>query len=413
VAVALWGPAARAHEAAEPHEHPQDVEQEHEIEDAEAEADDEEGSEEEDEGPGEDDRGWVDVIDEVGFATEGEPVLRIGDADRFWFTPRGQVQVQFVPFVGDESRVAGGDPSDEVGFRIRRARFGFDAGYALDTEVSLTLEAYDGRAGGAELLDASIKRTLADWLFIDVGVNKVPFSAQFMTDSRELTLIERPFGVDVLGPDRSLGVKLGGDIELAGMVIGYRAGVYNGSETVSQGNQNPGLLYAGRLTFEPLGAVGRGLSDFERSERIRARIGASGYVHDGEATDTAGAGADVTLKWYGIALTAEFMWNRTEPDARPALPGSGLRGRWERHAWYVEGAYLLPGARLEVAARYERSDDNIFEKNLKDIEAVTVGVNFYALGNRVKSQLNYRLRNELGGPELDNDAVWLQTQVAF
>ena len=66
----------------------------------------------------------------------------------------GLLQAQVVPLVGDDAFLQNGDPAEEPGFRLRRARFGVHGTAWADVDYELSFQA---TPAGIDLLDGLCK----------------------------------------------------------------------------------------------------------------------------------------------------------------------------------------------------------------------------------------------------------------
>ncbi|MCB9556252.1 MAG: hypothetical protein H6707_09140 [Deltaproteobacteria bacterium] len=320
----------------------------------------------------------------------------------------GLIQIQAAMFVGKEAALQFNDPADNKGFRIRRARIGFsgellpDVLWYLAIDLKDTIVAASGGDTGSEILDATITWAPYTFLSVSAGVDRLPFSSFALRSSRQLMLIERPLSVDLLAPKRRVGVRVAG--RLGGLA--YAAGVYNGSDGITSGNQLAGLAAGIRITYDLLGREEQLVPD-EPTIQL-----AGGYFYDdGPATDSHRASVSLALSGYRVRMLTEFLWLNSKPDHAPTTPAQeGTVSRWG-----VAGqvGVFIWRERLELAARYEyfRDDDNLIELGRQQL--FTGGANLYLCSHRLKLQVNYINRHEMSGPALNNNIAFAQLQASF
>lgn len=140
-------------------------------------------------------------------------------------SPMVLLQIQSLQFIGEDTYLQALDAGENEGFRIRRARLGFDGvlydvlPFSISTELA-------GEEGTARLLDAWFGVSALDYVQFKVGAHKVPFSATALAPAALGSLIERPFGVRAMAPFRQVGFQIFG--HLANHAFGYHLGTYNG-----------------------------------------------------------------------------------------------------------------------------------------------------------------------------------------
>ncbi len=96
------------------------------------------------------------------------------------------------------------------------------------------------------LLDAVVKYKFKDYLSIDAGQFKAPFSKEFLTYAGNIDFVNRSQAATFLSPKRQIGLQLRGNI--ANKIFEYRAGIFNGNGQNKLSNDNNTFMYVGRLT---------------------------------------------------------------------------------------------------------------------------------------------------------------------
>ncbi|MBM4356254.1 MAG: hypothetical protein FJ109_21100, partial [Deltaproteobacteria bacterium] len=299
------------------------------------------------------------------------------------------------------------DPATTEGFRLRRGRVGFH-GTAHDwVSLNLVLDLYEQDAGGNTVQAANIVLKPWTWLNAAVGTAPLPFSKGAMTSSALLQMIERPTTVTQMAPPSQLGAALFGNVFDG--ILEYGAGVYNGGPGMTRADRGEGLLYAGRVQVSPLGPVDVGESDLKRSP-LGFSVGAGGYYNNDSNIETWAAGGDVRLKWKGLSVMGEILWDRRVPSDEPLMPPT-LPDTTQRLGYFAQAGYFVIPGWFELAARYEWYDDQRDMANATDLWLATGGANLFLLDGAVKLQVNYIHKDEWNNPEQDNDIVFGQLQV--
>lgn len=333
--------------------------------------------------------------------------------------PVALMQVQAVPYVGSDAFLEAGDPAERAGFRFRRARFGFEGRIFHRVPFEITAEFNSDVAGRAVLHDAWFGYDRFKFLQVFVGTHDVPFSRSALTGSGDQALIERPFAVRAMAPFHQLGVHIEG--HLWSGALNYYAGVYNGLQKTDQfftgyvensavlGNRFDGLTYAGRLTSEPLGGMGRTIEDLHHGP-FRIAAGASSFYSDGGTRSILGLGGDLLLHYGGLHILGEFLSNRATPRTMPTQPTTQT-ANVTSIAVIGEAGYMILKERLGLTARFEWLDPNTAVKDESDSWILTGGVSYHVLHDFLKAQIDYNHREELHGKSLKNDSLVIQVQL--
>ncbi len=355
------------------------------------------------------------------FTKKSPFILKKGD---YSLEVRAQLQLQAVVYVGKDALFENNDPATNEGVLIRRARFGMQGGLPWDLRYRFMLEAFGdvqrgskgeglpGQYMGAQILDMSMSWERFREFTISLGSHKVPGPKGRMISSSMLQLVERPIVIDALAVDRRAGAWIGGELKY----FNYQAGVYNGDDGFSFGNETGGYMAAARLELTPTGHMGDGFSDYTspfstRFLQPRFSAGVSFQYSSGPATDRISVSGDAGFKWRGLSIAAEAVYEREEPIEKPAVP-SAFPDVIESMGVYAQAGYFVLPARLEVAARFEYLDVNFDIDDSRDIWALTGGLNYY-WSRYLRAQLSYTHKQELRYRQLQNDALLVQVQMAF
>jgi hypothetical protein len=333
--------------------------------------------------------------------------------------PEVLMQVQGIPYVGPDASVEAGDPSDRAGFRFRRARFGFEGRVFRRIPFEITAEFNSDVQGTALLHDAWFGYDRYRFLQVIVGLHDVPFSRSALTSAGDSALTERPFAVRAMAPFHQMGVHLEGHFWSG--ALNYYAGVYNGLQRYDYffqgyvenaaiyGNRFDGLTYAGRITSEPLGPMGRTMEDLHHG-KLKIAAGASSYYSDGGTRGILGLNGDVLLHYRGLHVLGEFIANRTTPKTDPTQ-ATTQTAVVTSYAAIAEAGYMVMKERLGITARFEWLDPNTAVKDESNSWILTGGLSYHVLSDFLKAQLDYNHREALYGLPLKNDSVVFQLQL--
>jgi hypothetical protein len=348
-----------------------------------------------------------------------EPRLELR-LDPLVISPVVLVQVQAVPYAGDDTFFQAGDMAEEPGFRLRRARIGFSGELYDVAPFEVTAELVTDEGATARLNDAWIGYRFRPWLEVYAGAHKVPFSRSALMSAGSTALIERPLSVKAMAPFRQVGVHVEG--EFLGGALQYFAGVWNGFQRSDQfyegynenaatfGNRFDDLAYSVRLATEPLGELGPEIADFDRSPRLKLGAGVGYFFSDGGTRDIHGGEADMLVHWKGIHFMGEFLFSQVDPEDVPTQPTTQI-ARIKSLAAFGEVGYAVLKSRLAVSARVEWVNPNLDVSSEADTLAITGGASYFVVEDLVKAQLDYTHRSELGGSPLKNDILGLQLQL--
>jgi hypothetical protein len=305
----------------------------------------------------------------------------------------GLLQLQLAPYVGNDSLLADGDVAQRAGFRLRRARIGFDAHFPADLRFLLVINPLSSDTETGTIAEATLSYSPRPWLRFRAGADKVPFTYGELQSSATLDTIELPLSIRKFVPDRRLGLIVDG--ALGGGALSYLVGVMNATEGYERGNQFTGVIYVARLQ----GGLGG----------IHAGVG--GYLEDGPATTVVAASADVELAAGGAGLLAEALCDRTTPVDSP-MTSPTVADKVTRCGAYAQVSYRFPWYGFQPVARLEWIDDNTDVDDAGDAWLLTAGFNA-RLAPHFRFQADYFGRYERFGAARANDSVVLMLQGDF
>lgn len=301
-----------------------------------------------------------------------------------------------------------GDPEDDPGFKIRRARIGLagDLAPELAFEVLFGAESpYDTWSEtdtDVGLVDASFTWHRAGFS-VSAGQQKVPYSREQLISARDLVFTERAVSTAHLVPDRETGV-VGG---WRGSGLDVRLGAFNGTGSFL-GDDNTGMLLAGRVEYA--NDPHRAFTTWGQVDSLTFAVAGNGYYDDDLSTRTVGFGGDFLLRVSGLALLVEAHHVTLEPtstdvsdpevsDTTPRLGGMAQVG-------YTVGP-------LEPAVRVSMFDDHTGYEDNGDVLEVLGGVTWHLVDDVGRLGLGYVHRQERAGRAVPNDTVRAWGQVRY
>lgn len=342
----------------------------------------------------------------------GTPSARAGDT--LDLDPKLQVQTWATLWDQDEDPQADpggyGDPEDDPGFGVRRARLGLGGEYnILRFNVLVgSSRPYDSVSDDIPPLQlieawAGVRK---DWgalgaLSATMGSHGLPYSREAQMSSNDLVFQERSVNVNWLASTRDLGVSAAYEWRWFKLT----AGLFNGNGTWF-GDIDPGLLYVARLDFE-LG----GDSMITKADDSALGIGAA-YLHEDEiATKRDGVNVDLLARYHGVSLLLEGNMTTLRPTedpvvVAPTIPEKTVQmGASAQLSWFVR----LPLGGLEPAARFAWFDDATHLKDNGDVAIIDAGVSWRDPLPGLDIGAGFIHRAELQGRAIDNDTIRLWT----
>ncbi|MAG58787.1 MAG: hypothetical protein CMJ83_21065 [Planctomycetes bacterium] len=348
--------------------------------------------------------------------------------ERFRLSVGGRLQVRFT--YDGWSKNARTDDEDEPDFDVPRARiwlrgnvfetylkykFQFDiAGDEADTTVTFPNGTMPGFSSGnrlTELKDAHFD--FAKWKAFSIrgGQFKVPYSRHWLVSSGTLEFVDRSITNRAFSRGRDVGLmiygKVGGENE---DLFEYYAGAFDG-EGENRSNNDRGLLYVGRVAFNPFGGVKYTESDTKNSEDFKLAIGLNAWLHEDDNHTSAGddwsIGFDVAAFWQGFFGMFELHYRENDAGAAADVEILG---------WVAQLGYFIIPNEFEVALRYATIDwDNNGTGDSGSREYLLV-LGYFWHEHNMKLQLDFGRVEDHQGDHADNTDEWrmrLQFQVIF
>jgi hypothetical protein len=326
-----------------------------------------------------------DLAPTIEVYRNGDQAVSIGASTQIWG----------IPYLGEDALVANDDPSDNVGFRARRVRFGIQGDILKNVRFGLTLNALG--SGDDIVHDVRLSWRPMDEIGLSIGSAKVPYGRSALESSSRLHFVDRPLGTGEVAIGNRLGLTIEG--ALFGGALGYVVGVYNAGSRFANGNESKGLLTGGRIESAPFGPAAT-----LRPGDFRMVLGGGALYEDGPTVNTLAYSGDLHLEFQGFRLRGEYLADQREPDTQPQLPPT-ISGRVDRTVIIAEATAFIYCDLVELAFRYERYDNNKGLDDYGDQQVFAGGVNWYVDGHRLKVLAHFTHRDEVtDGWELDNDA---------
>ncbi|HWV56337.1 MAG TPA: porin [Longimicrobiales bacterium] len=287
------------------------------------------------------------------------------------------------------------DEDTETMVHIRRARLSANGtvhdrfNYALQLELA---------GAQARLLDANVRTQVIPGATLWFGQGKAWFGRQQLTSSGSLQFVDRTITDARFSAGRRQGVGVLGTI--AGGKLELNTGVFTGAETNVSSNPDDRYLAVVRLVWTPLGGYSPVESAHDWPESPRLALGASGMGSmarpGGAETDLRRLNGELAFKLRGFSATAELYRETLSPAAQPDVSTGG---------WYLQGGYLFPGRRHELAARRAAIDD---EPGAGERSETGLAYSYYFAGHRAKVQADVRRLTERGEPARNEVRVQFQ-----
>lgn len=334
------------------------------------------------------------------------------------FEPYLLTQVWFTAWDQDVSAQADpsgyGDPEDDVGFKIRRARVGFTGEYGrLDYGVVLGVSSgADPIISNMQSHSVGIVDAYGGYTFGDreaystrvvVGTQRVPYGRENLISSRELSLQERTVASNHLGPFREVGVL--SDTSMKGLRL--RLGVFNGNNSLF-GDTDPGVMFAGRAEYT-LGEADP-YRTYGQVDGFTLGVGGGALYNRQSATQTLSYGGDVIVRVAGLTAMVEGHLEDITPVSTQTYDPDVLV-QTQRLGGFAQVGYSV-GA-FEPIARFEIFDDDRSTTDNGDVAIGVFGVTAHLVEDHLRLGGGYVMRLERGGQDLPNDTARLWSQIRF
>ena len=348
------------------------------------------------------DNGVIPIADDRGFT------LQSNDGN-FVFKPYLFIQSTLSYKYYDDEGLDKAYNQDNVansGFAIPYAIIGFTgkAFGKIDYNVCVNAAA----SGGNILQQAWIDYAAMPELRFRVGKFKTPFTHAYLTTLGE-TLFSSlptsltaqailPHSLNAVTPGIGTGFDLG--VEVHGFIankFGYEVGIWNGTGSAQNGatkglsddNHLPSLMYAGRLTFQPKGAMPMTQGNPKLLHEDKMLFGISANFNneaESESTNDFRAGFEFAMlknRWY-LGLEAYYMHAQVGYFVHPQVQ-LGLRyDLYDRNGSSKDGIlnmpaatvnYFIPKTNIKLSAMYQyigrTGHDTQLDRDLDDLGICT------------------------------------------
>ncbi len=249
---------------------------------------------------------------------QAEPLLELR-------TEEGHLSLRLGMYLSTLLEVQPDPPVDgRNGFSITNARVAFFGDLVEHFDYMLQLELV---RADSPLLDLALGYRPIPEVQLDIGLFKVPFSAEFLLAAANTDFINRAPIVVALVPGRQVGAQLSG--QLRGGQLFYAAGVFNG--TTALANDDNDMLFAARLGSNL--ELGDGQLTFAANAAGGAEDAATVALLPEPFSGTRLlVGGDARFSLTPAFVAAEVLWGRFDPDVGATEDVLG---------WYVTGGYAI------------------------------------------------------------------------
>ena len=359
------------------------------------------------------DNGVIPIADDRGFT------LQSNDGS-FVFKPYLYLQSTLnFKYYDDEGldKAYNQDNVANSGFAMPYAIIGFTgkAFGKIDYNVCINAAA----SGGNVLQQAWIDYAVSPELRFRVGKFKTPFTHAYLTTLGEtlfsslptsLTAVAiLPYSLNAVTPGIGTGFDLG--VEVHGFLankFGYEVGLWNGTgsgqngatKTISDDIHIPSLLYAGRLTYQPKGAMPmtQGNPKLQHEDKMLIGVSANYNVEsENESTNDFRAGVEFAMlknKWY-IGAEAYYM-HIVFTDRQKIDDTYNYWGGYAQVGYFVH-------PQMQLGLRYDFFDRNGTTKDgILNMPAATI--NYFVPKTNIKLSAMYQYIGRTGHEtQLDRD----------
>ena len=191
---------------------------------------------------------------------------------------------------------------------------------------------------------------------------------------------------------------------------------------------NEGWVVAGRVDFHPKGEMKLDQGDFGRDGKFTIGIGAyiwsndddnNTYTASGISTSSSKAdidsatGLELSFGYGGGGFSVDAQYNLVSADTLDGSFTGGLyrNGSTDLDVFAIEVGYMLGAKKLELVAGYDSLDADGYTDAWT---RTSFGANYFWNKHKVKSQLTYRIGENLNGVRAaDADELFLQFQYVF
>lgn len=310
-----------------------------------------------------------------------------------------------------------GDPEDDPGFKLRRARLGmvrpaeFGATPAERLGVSMILGMSAGSdpipfaaTGQLGLIDANISYAANENLTVYGGLVKVPWGRENQFSSLQLPFQDRTVQSNHMVSLREVGALA---VWNAPANLRVQGGVYNGNGSLL-GDEDNLFLFAGRVDWTLGGDHSQAYRSFGVVDAPVIGVGADVVYNDEAAVDELVVGGDLIFRMKGLTVIGEGHWARLTPTDTTVVDPAVL-AQTTRIGAYAQVGYTV-AERWEPVVRWETFDEDTALSDNGDLMHTYAGVTGHFLEDKLRVGGGYVLRMETGGANISNDTarLWIQ-----
>ncbi len=348
--------------------------------------------------------GMISVSEKDGFSWH----TKVGS---FLFKPYTLIQTRAVMNYYDDEGLSLADEDNVLnsGFSIPFALIGF-AGQAFD-RITYNVALNAATSGGALLNQAWFDVNVKDELRIRVGKFKTPFNQAYLVQNGQTLFpslpyslsarVNVPFSINSVNPTMATGFDIGA--QLHGVLqeqLAYQLGIFNGTgstvntatNTLSDENGLPSLLYAARLAYMPFGPMPLyqgNPTDFTENKLLVGVSGSYNVEANYESSNDLRAGFELSWLYKRFYFCSEaYMLSMDFVERQQESPVDSFWGSYAQAGYFVS-------KRLQPALRLELFDRNgIDEKGMLYTSAI--GLNYYIVRHNLKLQTMYWYMGKIG-----------------
>jgi phosphate-selective porin len=280
-------------------------------------------------------------------------------------------------------------------------------------------------AGTPKALDAYMTFKPYDYIKVQAGQFKVPFSLENIIQSNKMELIDRSQVVEALvarGKD-VLGNHNGRDIGLMAFgsflkshdrfIIDYYAGVFDG-QGINVPDKNNSKDFAGRIIFHPVTGLDVGGAYYNGYDNITTT---SGTTTSSRNQIRNRYGFELSYTWKNLGVKSEFINGKDGSTNKD--------GYIERQGYYVQASYFIKPKKFQFIAKYDTYESDVADPAAgkgDDVSTWYILGASYFFNDYAKIQLNYSYKGgniedtkptELTDRQKHNDLVSVQVQIGF
>lgn len=309
--------------------------------------------------------------------------------------------------VQDAADPAGyGDPEDDIGFKVRRARvgvtgaYGENLTYAVSVGMSSGADAFSSSDEDVQIIDAWADVQLTDLISTNFGVTKVPFGRENLMSSAEIPFQDRSVQSNHLAPRRDVGAVF----DANGGMWRVRLGAFNGNGSLL-GDSDPAVLALARA--EAVIGEGDVYETYGTVEGLALGVAGDFALNEEFSTRTLTYGGDVIVRTGGLTAIVEYHRATITPtDATVNAPDVFVQTtRW---GGYAQLGYTV--GMFQPVVRADIFDEDTTVEDNGDLLHIMAGVSTHLKDDRLRVGAGYQHRMELGGADLPNSTarLWVQ-----